>query len=268
MRNVVLFNEIFETMVYPAGEPHIRLRFLFHGFPVVNLHIIAEARNWNDLMQIKIADQILKNNGVQATFVIPYMPFGRHDRKNDNFEEAPILFAMGLLADIDIVTIDPHSDVSGIFPHFSQSEVVKLFETADLFKGYPVIAIPDAGAAKKAYSWTAGRDVVQCLKTRDTTTGKLSDFQVVNPELVKNRKVVIVDDICDGGGTFLGLATKLIQAGAYDLRLAVTHGLFTKGLGDLYSIFKAIYTLDIYEDSNHRLETVSTMQLISEGMYF
>jgi hypothetical protein len=53
---------------------------------------------------------------------------------------------------------------------------------------------------------------------------------------------VIVDDICDGGGTFLGLAARLGEQDAGLLTLCVTHGLFTKGVMPLLDVFDRIYT--------------------------
>lgn len=273
-KKVFDYGDAFDTMIYPAGEPHIRLRdeFIDGGMRNGWYHpfIIASASDWNDLVTIKIGDRLLKDNGVTATFVIPYMPFSRHDRKNDTYDSSPVPFVLDLLATVDVVTVDPHSEVSGIFPHYPQSEVVKLFNVAGIFDNNAMVAIPDAGATKKVYSWLDGRDVVQCLKTRDPKTGKLSGFQVVNQELVRGRNVVIIDDICDGGGTFIGLADQLLlEAGAYSLRLGVSHGLFTKGLDLLPRYYNRIYTLDTCKlPPAGGLIHVSTDELVMEGRYF
>jgi ribose-phosphate pyrophosphokinase len=42
-------------------------------------------------------------------------------------------------------------------------------------------------------------------------------------------RCLIVDDICDGGATFVALARKLREAGAIEVSLFVTHGIFSKG---------------------------------------
>jgi ribose-phosphate pyrophosphokinase len=276
VKKVFDYNEVFDMMFYPAGEPHIRLNADFldenRGLRSVllsrQLTVIAGASDWNDLMTIKIGDRILKDNGITATFVVPYMPFSRHDRKNDAYDSSPMPFVLDLMASVDLVTIDPHSDVSGIFPYYPQSEVVKQFENFGIFAGNAMVAIPDAGASKKTYSWLNGRDVVQCLKKRDPKTGALSGFQIVNPEAVKSRKVVIIDDICDGGGTFLGLAEELLLAGAISIRLGVTHGLFTKGTSELNQKFSQIVTLDTTTSQDPNIYRASTEKLILEGEYF
>lgn len=273
VKKVFDFNRVFDTMFYPAGEPHIRLKVDFIDGGMINgwyrPWIIAQAANWDDLATIRIGHSVLHDNGIEATFVIPYMPFSRHDRKNDYFDSMPMGLVREILDTVHVVTVDPHSDVtSAWFPSYPQSEVVKLYEAAGIFDNNAMIAIPDAGATKKVHSWLGGRDVVQCLKTRDTKTGKLSGFEVIHPEMVDGRNVVIIDDICDGGGTFIGLADKLLEAGAYSLRLGVTHGLFTKGLGVLEDYYTRIYTLDTCIVSNAGLFRVSTEELIMEGNYF
>lgn len=272
LKKVFQLRDLFDRMNYPAGEPHIRLKATVLGELQNGWYrpfIIVEARNWNELMEVHIGHQILRDNGINATFVIPYLPFSRHDRKNDHLDSMPIRFVLEMLKDIHVVTIDPHSDVSGVIPNYSQKEVVKLYEKNNLFHEDSVVIIPDAGAIKKTHTWLGERVHVQCLKIRNPKTGKLSGFQIINPELVTDQDVVIIDDICDAGGTFLGLADELEKAGVASIRLAVTHGLFTKGIDILSSRFEAIYTLDCgsYRD-DPRLVVISTEELIREGTYF
>jgi phosphoribosylpyrophosphate synthetase len=66
--------------------------------------------------------------------------------------------------------------------------------------------------------------------------------------------VLIVDDICDGGGTFLGISDALGSrlrslgdvGGDYILGLYVTHGIFSKGFCDLIEKFDHVYTTDSF----------------------
>lgn len=247
LKRVFDYRQVFDNIYYPAGEPQVRLipgivddikDHWDHPF------IVVKARDWNELMAITIGNEVLRYNGIAATFVIPYLPFARHDRRNDANDSNPVPWVLQLLSTVDAVTIDPHSDVSGVLPHYHQARVVALFEKHAIFENNALVAIPDAGATKKAYAWLGQRDYVQCLKTRDTKTGALSGFEIIHPEMVYDRDVVIIDDICDGGGTFIGLAEKLLEANARSLRLGVTHGLFTKGIEVIKKKFDRIYTLD------------------------
>jgi ribose-phosphate pyrophosphokinase len=245
------FDELFKTTNYPSGEWHIEaLNVNLDADDVV----ICNARNFDDLMKAKIGIDIQSSFGFKMEWVIPYFPFARDDRRNSHLSGQELYRAVQLFDNKIVHCVDPHSEMSAQLGHYPQSEVVKEFESQGLFDYNPIVAIPDAGAAKKAYTWLK-HDYVQCLKKRDTSTGKLSGFQVVDPEKVRGRNVVIVDDICDGGGTFIGLARELASAGATDLRLAITHGLFTKGLKDLFAYFREIYTLDIYNQYKTEFHT-------------
>jgi ribose-phosphate pyrophosphokinase len=254
------FDELFKTTNYPSGEWHIEaLNVNLDADDVV----ICNARNFDDLMKAKIGIDIQSSFGFKMEWVIPYFPFARDDRRNSHLSGQELYRAVQLFDNKIVHCVDPHSEMSAQLGHYPQSEVVLEFINHGLFDDVEVIAIPDAGAAKKAYTWATKYhalypqdiDIVQCLKKRDTSTGKLSGFQVVDPEKVRGRNVVIVDDICDGGGTFIGLARELASAGATDLRLAITHGLFTKGLKDLFAYFREIYTLDIYNQYKTEFHT-------------
>ena len=85
-------------------------------------------------------------------------------------------------------------------------------------------------------------NVVQARKFRDVLTGNLSGFHVSDGEVLGGRPAIIVDDICDGGGTFVGLARELRKHGVTDLTLAVTHGLFTQGRARLTEDFSSVRT--------------------------
>lgn len=280
---ITSFDDVFQVINYPSGEFHVKIK---EPLPPNHCTIVSNIVDFNGLMKCIIGNTILYNNGLDASWVIPFFPFARDDRRNSLLESSELQGALAMCNELAPICVDAHSDVTtATIRQFPQSEVVLqyMIET-DLFEDEPIVAIPDAGAAKKIDTWlhkyhaltTVPLEAVQCLKKRDTITGKLSGFQIVDPEKVRNRNVVIIDDICDGGGTFIGLAKELSEAGAERLRLGVTHGLFTKGLTPL-SVFEKIYTLDsslsfgtnnhlLYGDEN-RLQTVSLNKIIERGNY-
>ena len=86
---------------------------------------------------------------------------------------------------------------------------------------------PDAGAHKRvlALGERFGAPVVCCAKLRNTATGKLS-ARVLDE--VPDLPLLVVDDICDGGGTFVALVALLRRHSDRPLGLYVTHGLCTR----------------------------------------
>jgi len=71
-------------------------------------------------------------------------------------------------------------------------------------------------------------------------------------QLLKNIPILICDDLCDAGGTFIGEAKYLRENGISNpLNLFVGHGLFTKGLEPLLEHFEHIYCTNSYQDIDH-----------------
>jgi ribose-phosphate pyrophosphokinase len=93
--------------------------------------------------------------------------------------------------------------------------------------------------------------LVYCRKVRDPQTGKLTGFEIDSegsPEaLPPDALVVVVDDICDGGGTFLGVAAALRrQYGGRPLHLWTTHGIYSRGLQELAATFTTLGCTDSF----------------------
>ncbi len=253
-------SKLFDITSYPTGETHQELRYIAE---VQDGDVIeAPAHTFESLLYTVVADRILKRANIHVHWFVPYFPFARDDRRQTWRHGSELELAMELVEPLSITIADPHSDVSGQIKHIPQSVSVRCFRDMGAFKGNPLIVIPDAGATKKVHTWGFRSETLQCLKTRDTATGRLSGFKVLADEL-GGRDCIIVDDICDGGGTFWGLAVELKAKGAGSLTLAVTHGLFTKGTSELRSVFDEIYTFSNEEEQD--LITASFETLYNAG---
>jgi len=89
-------------------------------------------------------------------------------------------------------------------------------------------------------------------KTRDFETGKLTGFHM-EEELPKTGRFLLVDDILDGMGTFLGLGSVIKEANPnVELDLWGTHGIFSnkENLKRAGHLFRAIHTTDSYYQNN------------------
>ena len=244
------FRDFFEEFSYPAGEPHVRLKQM----PWNEETILAPVYDWNGLNNLYLATEILLRHGIMVKWLVPYFPFARHDRPNNNSDASPLQAAIRFVrsSGMDVICIDPHSDVlAAQISHYTQAQVMAAFGVVS--RSAPeVIVIPDAGASKKAYTWThlfPEAEVIQCEKKRDGRTGALSGFKIHDQlGVITSSHVLIVDDICDGGGTFLGISDELDKLQPSHKELVVTHGLFTKGMDQLNLAFDTIWTLDIYAD--------------------
>jgi ribose-phosphate pyrophosphokinase len=107
---------------------------------------------------------------------------------------------------------------------------------------YNYIISPDKGAVDKARTIASHleTDVVFADKKRDISTGRIIDIVLPKKNFV-GAKCLIPDDICDYGGTFIGLAKKLKDAGAIQVDLYVTHLIAGKGLECLDGAIDKVY---------------------------
>lgn len=195
------------------------------------------------LAAFSICDGVEAHGGRIDNLILPYIPGARQDRSNPTGDVGFMLQTMARLInsyEFDrVLTVDPHSYRSlDRIEAVTEYPLGRVYEK--LWKGYNGVIAPDKGAVNRAglAAHILGKPLVIGSKTRDVATGALSGFEVtVEP----GAHYVVVDDICDGGGTFLGLGERIREQGAY-ADLFVTHGIFSKGLVDLRKVYKNIYT--------------------------
>jgi ribose-phosphate pyrophosphokinase len=140
-----------------------------------------------------------------------------------------------------VVVLDPHSDAAAAAVNnmVAITQQHCLLQSASLRQAIAgrelMLVAPDAGALKKihpvAKACGAGEFAI-LSKERDLASGALSGFSLLAGDVV-GKAVLIVDDLCDAGGTFIGSAQVLREAGARSVSLYVTHGVFSKGIEHL-----------------------------------
>lgn len=200
---------------------------------------------------LAMAASVHAQGGHLKNLVIPYLPGARQDRINptgDVLCTSRMVAEMINLLGFDVVHVaDPHSWVSTdainncfIYPY------IDIYSR--LYKGYDAVIAPDKGGRERAGIAARVLDIplVEASKVRDVTNGRLSGFDVT---VEAGKHYIVVDDICDGGGTFVGLGEKIAEQGAF-ADLFVTHGIFSKGTNELKKFYRNIYTTntrDIHE---------------------
>ena len=246
-----------KSMVFYGGEPHIKIEADFDiTQPVTVTHRLT---SFNNLGLLCVAVDALKRMGVKTiNLVLPYFPGARQDRVMVPGEPLTVKVYADIINSLvlnKVTVLDPHSEVTPAL--LNNCEVV----TNDTFIaevirriGDDVILIsPDGGALKKIYKvseFLGGMAVTECSKSRDVKTGKLSGFKVYTDDL-EGANCLIVDDICDGGGTFIGLAQALKAKNVGNLYLAVSHGIFSKGFNVFNDYFTTIFTTNSFSDISH-----------------
>lgn len=212
---------------YPGGDVAVR-----HLEPASGRRPIA----WNTggaLNFAALAQWVAFHQDADPVLVMPYLPSARgdHDATYDAQGVARLTAATGIR---DVIAADPHSgawaaaaSAHGATVHsISATELIAVSPLAEI--SWDGVIAPDKGAVDRAgaVANALGVTLLTAGKMRDPKTGALSGFTA--PGGLKAGRFLLVDDICDGGGTFAGLAQAIgATEPAAELHLWVTHGLFT-----------------------------------------
>lgn len=186
------------------------------------------------------------NNRIYIHLLMPYIPYARQDRpmvRNDAFSLRVFSDLLNKLKLDKVTVVDAHSDVSCALinnvTHVQQHQLLGFSWVQHVLPFGDVLVSPDAGSLKKIEKVAevmhpSGR--VTMAKVRDVRTGQITGCRISDCDLssLEDRSCLIVDDICDGGATFIGIAQALKSAGVKHINLWVTHGIFSRGLDSLY----------------------------------
>lgn len=256
----------FQSFIFSGGEPHIKIKPDFDVSETVT--ITHRINSFNDFGLLLLAIDALKRMEVKLINVfIPYFPAARQDRVMIAGEPLSVKVYADILNSLKlnkIAVFDAHSEVTAAL--LDNCEVISnhafIAEVLEKIGNDVKLISPDGGALKKIYKvseYLGGIDVVECSKSRDVKTGKLSGFKVYDDNL-QGMDCLIVDDICDGGGTFIGLAEELKKKNAGKLYLAVSHGIFNKGFESMKA-FEKIFTTDSFREFDEEMVEVVKLKL-------
>lgn len=202
----------------------------------------------DDLLALGMWADLVRQHGHSARVLMPYIPAARTDR---DIPCGAAVYAAVIAAFADeVIYADIHSPLaksklSG--PKLTEIPLGALAAAA-VARDYDLVVAPDAGARARAEEVAAalgGVPVGYGRKRRDPATGRLGGFEF-DAAVVAGKRVLVVDDVCDGGGTFAGLAAAGEFSAAARVDLWVTHGVFSGGarLSDNLAPYARIYTTD------------------------
>lgn len=237
-----------EPFSYPGGEVSVKMPSAAdHALWKFDSHrALLQGADANDLLRLAMWGQNTSAVGGAPIAYVPYLPGARADH-----EERPMGFDCAIYAEIlnsgnfaEVWCVDPHSLIMPML-----IDRCRILETSQFIRNLipkwddlAGVIIPDDGAVGRASRVAVELDVptFQARKHRDFATGKLSGFSC---DPLPDRGVfLVVDDICDGGGTFMGLA-EATGLDASRLKLWVTHGIFSgRALEVLPTAYSEVFT--------------------------
>ena len=161
---------------------------------------------------------------------LPYLPYGRQDKEVSNSTTFALQTFINLINSLKFETVtvlDAHNpkalpkDWINNIPNRSIARAIEL-------SGATMICFPDKGASQRGYT-TKDLPSFSLEKTRNQRTGEITGLKLIEDMNVKGHNILIVDDICDRGGTFIASAKLLDSLGVSNVYLYTTHGLYSGG---------------------------------------
>lgn len=244
---------------FPDGQQTITIsNFLIDSDKYSAIQLSSRMNSFRDIELIICANQILKEMGVEKVeLYVPYFIGARSDRKfgegQTNYLKnviCPIINSQGFSK---VIVMDPHSDVlEACLNNFSKLNNFGLvrFALSNIIDNKATkvgLISPDAGALKKIFDVAKEFDITNVTtasKVRDIISGNIIRTELPIMDLVDIEDIIIIDDICDGGRTFIELAKVIRLQTDKPIHLVVTHGIFSAGFDELEKHFDSIFTTD------------------------
>lgn len=218
-----------------------------------SLHIDWRFENEAELFHLMSLITLCTNRdrNIRLTLHVPYLPYARQDKEITNNKTfnlhvfAEFINAIGFER---VTAVDVHNkkltgELIRNFKNLSVSHIhlnlLSLFPEA-------TVVYPDRGARERYILPDFVRDEILFYKIRDQESGKILGHELdveLSSLAPKVKEFLILDDICDGGATFLSVARELRKLNpTAKIILFITHGIFSRGLSPFIKEEITVYT--------------------------
>lgn len=253
---------------FPDGEAQITLGEFSHKDEINVRCRITSAEELFILMQVS---DILRRHGMRFSISIYYLMGMGMDRVmsfNRPYTLNMVVHVLDNLGAYGIYLFCPHSSTAlDLFRYTSVAQINpdrldSIVNTT--FNDYQIV-LPDAGAIERAGVHDIPEGVLIGEKVRNVTTGKIESIKIKNPEVIDGRPLLIQDDLCDGGGTFIGLAQAIREINPKaDINIVVCHMVNPKGIENLSKNFNHVWFTNSYKDWQNEVlpENVTVIEIV------
>lgn len=257
---------------FSAGEVHCKLKSFEQPLDSSEeVQLICKDYTMDGFMTLCQYNQMLVNQGYSVQLLYPYLPYSRQDRYI--VEDEP--FSLKTFCDMlnaqnfkSVKTFDCHSDVApALINRCINIPQFLLFNriVPEDIRSSCLYVSPDAGAYKKvSKAQNDDTKIIIGTKIRDEK-GNIVNTEVYKSRPLINEDCIVIDDICDGGRTFVELGRSLKKEGARKLYLYITHGIFSRGLATIMNLkdyYDHIYTTDSFGERDWWKNDVTVQKVL------
>ena len=234
--NLFELSDEFIISKFAGGECHVKF---LKEITFDSIRINTRLNTSDDIMILCLAVDVLRRMDVKYIEVfIPYIPYARQDRVMVKGEALSVKVFANIINSLHldkVMVFDAHSDVSVALidrcvntPNY---EMVHHIIKEELQLSDFVLVSPDIGAYKKIEKlgkYIGCKNALAVgMKVRNLDTGDIIKSEVMTHDEDQDKPHIIVDDICDGGRTFMEIAEILKQKNIKQIYLIVSHGIFS-----------------------------------------
>lgn len=251
---------------YPNGETIFKTSFEDGQIPST-IFIELKYETDEDLTILMITKRYLDEKfPVSLKYLeMKYVPYSRMDREIEGY-----MFSLKYFADIinsmnfdGVFIFDVHSAktnelLNGCVEKNPQPQIDRIFSEREI----DYVLYPDKGAMarySKILKLPDNTPFFNANKKRDLTNGKIIGFELIDCPNIQNKNILIIDDLCAKGGTFMASAQLLKDADAANIYLYVSHCEDSIFNGDILKtdLIDKIYTTDsILTKSHEKIEVM------------
>ena len=265
---------------FSDGEIYIEINENIRGNSIFLIQSTSAPANDNLMELLLCVDALKRSSAKNITAVIPYFGYARQDRKVAPRTSISAKLVSNLItkAGADrVVTVDLHA---GQIQGFFDIPVDNLFATPifarhvkkNLNKKNLICVAPDVGGVERTRSLARKLDIgIAIIDKRRPSPGKSQVMNVIGN--VKGKTCIIVDDIIDSGGTIVNAAQALINRGANEVHVYITHGVLSGEAVDKIkkSRIKKLVITDTIDNSDKikkakNIEVLTISNLLAEAI--
>lgn len=249
---------------FPDGEQYTRILGDFAGEEVTIIQSTVNDSDFISLLQLIDAC----SEASKINVVIPYMGYARQDKQFKKGEPISARAMAGAVKADNVFTVNIHNE--SILDYFDAN--ARNLDATPMIGKYirnmkfkePLIIAPDDGAIPLARNASKDLGIDYDFLEKTRLSGETVSIQPKNIQ-VKERDVIIIDDIISTAGTMAETISLLGQQGAHEVFAACVHPVFSNNA--ISRLFRAGVKGIIATDTIDRgVSVVSAAPVIAEGV--
>jgi ribose-phosphate pyrophosphokinase len=244
-------NQGYEIISYPDGGKYVKVT---EFKDVISYNI----NSYEDLFLLASIKDVYNFNKKSLSLHIPCMFQQQHDRRFNDDESFDLKIVCDFINNLkfeSVTVFHAHSDVTPALldnckiidnKSFVADTLLSIYSTAKEAENKCILMSTDAGGFKPLMklvdklNWKG--KVYSASKSRKFIAGESKLIQVIDKSDFDGKDVLLIDDLCVYGGTFIGLAKLLKEKNVGNLYLATSHLTVPNPNTELFDLYTEIFT--------------------------